>query len=65
MSYVCDGVFHDAYSKLTKDCREKIFKLQGERTRAIVDWYDGRMLRDDARVIVARCNREIERLAAS
>ena len=63
MSYICDDVFREYYSTLSKKSREEVFKAQGERTKAILDWYDGKMERDAARRIVAKCNAKIEQIA--
>ena len=51
------------YNELPISAQLDVMNLMHERGAAVRDWKDGSIDRDKAREIVAKCNREIERLA--
>ena len=51
------------FEKLDATKKEKINALIDERKDAVVSWDMGELTADEAQGIVARCNREIARIA--
>lgn len=50
------------YSALPHKAQLDVMNLMHERAAALRDWKDGDKSLDDAREIVARCNRDIQQI---
>ena len=49
--------------KLDRDDYATVKGFELERSEAVMDWMNGKISMTEARAIVARCNREIARIA--
>ena len=51
------------FDKLEKGLRDRVRRLENERSAAVMDWLNGKISMTEARAIVGRCNHEIARIA--
>jgi len=49
--------------RLTESQNETVTGYEHERSAAVMDWLNGKISMTEARAIVAKCNREIARIA--
>ena len=49
--------------RLTDADNESVTEYEHERSAAVMDWLNGKVSMTEARAIVARCNKEIQKIA--